>query len=126
MTSAVTISLVPEAKGGPFVFWEGLADGCARAAAAGFDAVEIFPPSAAAIDPAELTPLLATHHLAVAALGTGAGWVVHKLSLTNADAAIREQARAFIGEIIDRAGALAAPAIIGSMQGRWDAGVSRE
>ena len=43
--SAITISLVPEARGGPFVFWDDLAAGCARAAALGFDAVEIFPRS---------------------------------------------------------------------------------
>jgi sugar phosphate isomerase/epimerase len=126
MKSAVTISLVPQAKGGPFVFCDGLTDGCDRAAALGFDAVEIFPPSAAAIDPGELQPLLAQHKLAVAALGTGAGWVVHKLSLTSADSAVRAQARAFIGDITDRAGTFAAPAIIGSMQGRWDGEVSRD
>ena len=43
MLSAVTISLVPEARGGPFVFWDDLAAGCAKAAELGFDAVEIFP-----------------------------------------------------------------------------------
>lgn len=126
MKSAVTISLVPQAKGGPFVFWDGLADGCERAAALGFDAVEIFPPSADAVDPAELMPLLKQHGLAVAALGTGAGSVVQKLSLTQPKAETRQQARAFTGEIIDRAGGFAAPAIIGSMQGRWEGEVSRE
>ena len=44
--SAITVSLVPEARGGPFVFWDGLAPACKRAAALGFDAVEIFPPGA--------------------------------------------------------------------------------
>ena len=41
--SAITISLVPEARGGPFVYWDGLAAGCANAAALGFDAVEAGP-----------------------------------------------------------------------------------
>ena len=128
MRSAITVSLVPEAKAGPFVFHAGLADGCAQAAALGFDAVEIFPPSAAALDPAALTALLAQHKLKVAAVGTGAGWVVRKLSLTSTDAAVRSEARAFIGEIVDIAGRVGAPAIIGSMQGRWEAaaGPSRE
>ena len=128
MRSAITISLVPETMGGPFVFSSGLADGCAQAAALGFDAVEIFPPSAAALDTAALTALLAQHELRVAAIGTGAGWVVRKLSLTAPDAAVRRDARAFIGEIVDLAGRFGAPAIIGSMQGRWDTGmgVSRE
>ncbi len=128
MRSAITVSLVPEAKGGPFVFHAGLADGCAQAAALGFDAVEIFPPSAGALDADALTALLAQHQLHIAAMGTGAGWVVRKLSLTSPDAVVRRDARAFIGELVDCAGRFGAPAIIGSMQGRWDTatGVSRE
>jgi len=126
MKSAITISLVPQAKGGPFVYWDGLADGCARAAALGFDAVEIFPPSAHALDIAELQGLLDHHKLKVAAIGTGAGWVVHKWMLTHADAAIRKQAREFIREIVDFAGGFSAPAILGSMQGRWENDVARE
>jgi sugar phosphate isomerase/epimerase len=128
MLSAVTVSLVPEAKAGPFVFHEGLAAGCAQAAALGFDAVEIFPPSADSLDAADLKRLLAHHRLRLAAVGTGAGWVVRKLALTAPDAAVRRDARAFIGEIVDLAGRFGAPAIIGSMQGRWDTatGVARE
>ena len=49
MKSAVTISLVAEAKGGPFVFWDNLAEGCAHASRLGFDAVEIFPSSPSAL-----------------------------------------------------------------------------
>src|SRR2546423_15710828 len=101
MRSAITISLVPETKGGPFVFSNGLADGCAQAAALGFDAVEVFPPSASAPELAELPALLERHNLRVAAIGTGAGWVVQKLHLTHADVAIRARAREFIRGIID-------------------------
>lgn len=126
MKSAITVSLVPEAKSGPFVFQDGLADGCDRAAALGFDAVEIFPPSASAIDIPELRALLARHKLQVSAVGTGAGWVVHKWSLTHADAAVRAQARSFIVEIIELAATFNAPAIIGSMQGRSEGAVSRQ
>jgi sugar phosphate isomerase/epimerase len=39
---------------------------------------------------------------------------------------VRQRARGFINDIIDAAGALGAPAIIGSMQGRWGDGVTRE
>ena len=42
--SAVTISLVPEARGGPFVFWDDLEAGCRKAAALGFDGIELFAP----------------------------------------------------------------------------------
>ncbi len=126
MRSAVTISLVPEAKGGPFVFSSGLANGCVHAAHLGFDAVEIFPPHAAAIDVPALKALLREHRLQVAAVGTGSGWLRHKLTLTHADPAIRAQARAFIEGIVDVAAELGAPAIVGSMQGRWEGNVTRE
>jgi len=126
MHSAVTISLVPEARGGPFVLWDDLAAGCATAAELGFDAVEIFPAGAEALDVAHVTKLLSVKGLKCAAVGTGAGWVKHKLRLTDADAAVRQRAIGFVSEIIDVAGALGAPVIIGSMQGRWGDGVTRE
>lgn len=126
MLSAITVSLVPQAKGGPFVFWDGLADACERAAALGFDAIEIFPPAPSALDIAEVQNLLDHHKLKVAAIGTGAGWVVHKLSLTSSDPANRQAAREFIRSTIELAGGFGAPTIIGSMQGRWEGDVTRE
>jgi sugar phosphate isomerase/epimerase len=126
MLSAITVSLVPQAKGGPFVYWDGLADACAQAAALGFDAVEVFPPAPNAIDIAELQGLLDHHNLRLAAVGTGGGWVVHQWTLTHADAAIRHEALEFVRAVIDLAGGFGAPAIIGSMQGRWGGEVSRE
>lgn len=125
MKSAVTICLVPEAARGPFVFHGSLADGCRAAAELGFDAVEVFPATAAEIPGDALKALLATHGLALAAVGTGAGWVKHGLCLCHADAANRIRARDFIAGIIDAAGDLGAPAIIGSMQGRSGGEVSR-
>ena len=126
MRSAITVSLVPQAKGGPFVYWNGLADAFEQASTLGFDAIEIFPPSATAIDIAELRNLIDRHKVPVAAIGTGGGWVIHKWTLTHADPAIRQQAREFIRAIIDLAGSFDAPAIIGSMQGRWEGDVTRE
>ena len=126
MRSAVTISLVPEARGGPFVFWDDLDAGMRKAAELGFDAVEIFPPSADALNPAAVKSLLRQHKLSLAAVGTGAGWVKHKLRLTAPSADEREKARAFVRQIVDAAGACGAPAIIGSMQGRWGDGVDRD
>jgi sugar phosphate isomerase/epimerase len=126
MKSAVTICLVPETHGGPFVFHGGLAEGCSRAAAHGFDAVEIFPPSADAINAAELEHQLAANRLAVAAFGTGAGRLLHELTLTSPDAATRSEARRFIAAIIELGGRFGAPAIIGSMQGQLQSGQDRE
>ena len=126
MRSAITVSLVPQAAGGPFVFWNGLADAAERASALGFEALEIFPPNADALDVPAIRELLAPHRLAVAAVGTGGGWVVHKWTLTHADPAIRERAKGFIRAIIEKAAALDAPAILGSMQGRWEGDVTRD
>lgn len=124
--SAVTVSLVAQAKGGPFVYWDGLESAAAAAAQLGFDAIEIFAPAATAIDRPQLHALLKQHGLSVAAFGTGGGWLVHKWHLTHADPAIRREAREFIRAIIDLGGEFHAPAIIGSMQGKAEGEVTRE
>jgi len=126
MKSAVTISLVPEARGGPFVFWDDLAAGCRRARALGFDAVEIFPPGPDAVDTVELRKLLADTGLAVAAVGTGAGWLKHRLTLTSPDPEVHGKAMAFVEAMIDFAAVFDAPVIIGSMQGRAADGTTHE
>ena len=123
--TAVTISLVPQAKGGPFVFWDDLGQGIAKAAALGFDAVELFAPGPDAVGSAALGKQLADHRLKLAAVGTGAGWVIHKLSLTDPDVGVRKKAADFIRSMIDFGGANQAPAIIGSMQGRWGGSVDK-
>jgi sugar phosphate isomerase/epimerase len=123
--SCVTISLVPEVRGGPFVFWDDLAAGCRKAKQLGFDAVEIFPPSAAAVDVNALRRLLDETGLRLAALGTGAGWVLQRLTLCCPELGKRAAAREFIRSVIDVAGQFHASAIIGSMQGRHGEGVSK-
>jgi sugar phosphate isomerase/epimerase len=121
----VTVSLVDEARGGPFVFWDDLPGACRQAAELGFDAVEVFPPGPEGLSSSRLRELLKSHGLALAAIGTGAGWVRQRLTLTSADPAVRVQALSFIMSIIDLAGPLGASAIIGSMQGRWGNDVDR-
>lgn len=127
MRSAVTVSLVEEARGGPFVYWHDLPAACRKAAALGFDAVEVFPPSAEALASANLGKLLPDHGLKLAAVGTGAGWLRGRLYLTNRLEPVRiAQAVQFIRGLIDAAGPLGAPVIIGSMQGRADGPVTRD
>src|ERR1044072_2868949 len=124
--SAVTISLVPEMRGGPFVFWDDLPASCARAAALGVDGVELFFHEARTVNVEEVKAVLAEHKLAVAAFGTGAGWVKHKLRLTDADARGRRRAVEYIARFIELAAQFRAPVIVGSMQGRSGDATSRQ
>jgi sugar phosphate isomerase/epimerase len=130
--SAVTVSLVQEARGGPFVFWDDLHAAIDQAANLGFDGLEVFAPGPDAVSAESLGQSLKARGLALAAVGTGGGWVKHKLTLTDPDAANRRRAIDFVRSMIDfgaAAGALAgapAPAIIGSMQGRCSGDVSKE
>ena len=126
MRSAVTICLVPEARQGPFVFHEGLDAGCRAAVELGFDGVEIFPESAADFEESGVAQRLAAHGLTLAAVGSGAGWVKHRLHLCHPESTVRAQAVSFVGELVDRAGELGAPVIIGSMQGRSEGAMARE
>ena len=124
--SCVTIALVPELKTGPWIFWQDLEAGMAKASTLGFDAIELFTPSADAIDKTELHRLLTKYNLALAAVGTGAGKVLHGLTLTDPEPAIRKKAIIFISEMIEFGGDFGAPAIIGSMQGNILPGNKRE
>ena len=79
--SAITVSLVEAARGGPFVLWDGLEAGCKTAKELGFDAIEVFSLGPEQVDSDELEKLLQDHELSLAAVGTGAGKVKHGLSL---------------------------------------------
>ena len=119
MKSAVTVSLVQQAKGGPFVFWDGLEDGFTQAKQLGFDAVEIFAPGPDAVDRPGLHHLIDRFDIPVAAVGTGAGMVLHGLNLVDSNDIRRDEAIRFVQQMIEFGAEFSAPAIIGSMQGRW-------
>jgi sugar phosphate isomerase/epimerase len=117
MKSAVTIALVPEINKGPWVYWNDIEEGMRKASALGFDAVELFTASGKALDAIDVKQLAEKYRLSVCAVGTGAGKVVHGLTLTDEDPSVRAKAVAFIQEMIAFGAAFNAPAIIGSMQG---------
>ncbi|MFO0941978.1 MAG: sugar phosphate isomerase/epimerase family protein [Pirellulales bacterium] len=126
MKSAVTVSLVEEARGGPFVFWDDLELAFKSAAELGFDAIEIFAPGPDQIKPSTILKYCECFGIKVAAVGTGAGMVKHGLTLTDAEVQKRTAALEFISQMIQFGAELDAPAIIGSMQGRWTPQVSRD
>ena len=126
MKSAVTVSLVPEAQGGPFIFWEGIEKACNLAQKIGFDGIEIFPPSADGVSILNLRRSLNNYSLSVAAFGTGAGAVVSGLSLSDKDKTERKKAIQFVRNIMELGTEFNAPTIIGSMQGKIFQRESRE
>lgn len=124
--SCVTIALVPEIKTGPWIYWDDLTLGAAKASSLGFDAIELFTPSAQAIHTDELSSLLEKHNLSLAAVGTGAGKVLHGLTITDQDHQVRKKAISFIKDMIRFGAQFGAPAIIGSMQGNTPPNVDRK
>jgi len=81
--------------------------------------LEIFAPSADFLDGPRLEKLLKDLQLKLAAMGTGGGWVLQKLRLTDPDPRCARPPFNFAASIIDYAGRFDAPAIIGSLQGRF-------
>jgi len=126
ITPCVTIALVPEIKTGPWILWDALEVAIPKAAALGFEAVELFTASADAIDAKALAAQLDKHGVRLGAVGTGAGKVLQGLTLTNRDASIRTRAVQFISDMIDFGAAYRAPAVIGSMQGMISSEIKRE
>lgn len=126
MKTAITLSLVPQARGGPFTYWDDMEGAFASAARLGFDAIEIFPPSPEAVAPEIILPLAKRYGLQIAAVGTGAAWVAHRWHFTHGDPAIRRSAREYARRIVETASALGTQAIIGSIQGRFEGEVTRE
>lgn len=126
MRTAVTICRVQEAAAGPFVFHAPLEQGFALAKWAGFDSVELFLSGPDAVSVSEIQALGQSHGLGIAAVGTGAGMLRHGHSLTDPRGEKRAAALDFLGKMIAFGGELGAPAILGSMQGKWGCGVTWE
>jgi sugar phosphate isomerase/epimerase len=126
MRTAITLCQVPEAPAGPFVFRQPLPEAFALAKQTGFDDVELFLPGPDAFSVGEVQALADKHGLGIAAVGTGAGMVKHGLSLTDPSLDKRVAALDFLEQMIAFGGQLGAPAILGSMQGKWGGEVSKE
>ena len=132
MKSAITISLVSQSRGGPFVLWDDLAAGMDLAKSLGFDGIEIFAPGPEFFveykdsSGNSVLSMARERGLAIAAIGTGAGWVKHRLSMADPDSSVRRSAMEFLEQMLQAASELRAPMIIGSMQGRSSPGVSCE
>ena len=107
----------------PFVFWHDLAAGCIKAADLGSMPWVFAPADAIPVD--ELKALL-PNTISKSQPWAPAVVVIHKWHLCQPDAASRENAKDFIRAIIDAGAQLGTPAIIGSMQGRFEGEVSKD
>jgi sugar phosphate isomerase/epimerase len=108
---------------GPFLFHLPLREGLAAAKQNGFSHVEVFLDDPAAISAEDFKALLDEFELRLTTLGSGAGCVVHGLTLTHKDAGVRRRAVDYLTQTIQLAGKLSARVIVGSMQGRAGAKV---
>lgn len=124
--TSVTLNLVPKAKSGPFVYHDNLSLGFANAAHNDYDAVELFvaDPSDELLN--QIRDLQVKHGLAVSAVNSGGGVVQHGYSVTSADKNCRRDSLRYLLELVAFAGRLRAPVILGSIQGRWQSGVSEK
>ena len=126
MKSCITISLVPSLKGGPWILWDNIETSLRTAAELGFEGVELFTEGSTLEGSQPLDKLLLEYNLSLGAVGTGAGKVLHGLTLTDADPSIREKAIEFIKDIIRFGAENKAPSILGSMQGFFTKDTPRE
>ena len=102
----------------PFVLGPDLDQGVRLAAELGFDAFELFPPNAEAIQSEQISKLCDETGVKLSTIGTGGGWVADRLSLTSPESDVRTRAVAYIKSLVEKAGDLGGSAIIGSMQGQ--------
>ena len=117
MRCSTTVCLVDRLNRGPWIYWHDLDAACNDTRAAGLDGIELFTEGPDQIPVETIKETVARHELTVSAVGTGAGKVIHGLTLTAPDLAERARASAFVTEMINFGATLGAPAIIGSMQG---------
>ena len=89
--SAVTINLIETMNQGPWIYWHELEGSLQKAKDLGFDGVELFTRSGTDLDASYLAEKLEKFDLKLAAVGTGAGKVLHGLTLTDPDPEIRKR-----------------------------------
>ncbi len=98
----------------------------AKAAAMGYDGVELVTTDPASLDPAPLRASLRTHGLRVSAIASGGMAFAANLTLLHSDPDKAAAARMRLDQMIDLAAALEAPVVtIGSFRGRSVSGTER-
>lgn len=113
--------MTPEVQGeAPLALLEGTFEQrLEKAAACGYQGIELVCCDPARLDPAQIAGLLARYHLKAAAVATGFVAGSRGLNLVHADAAIRLQAAQLLQELVRFAAAVGAPVVtIGGFRGK--------
>ena len=110
----------------PFLFEGAFADGVARAASLGYDAVELHINDVEELSDAGLRKALDAHGLCVSSIGTGRLYVNKGLSLTDPDAGVRREAMRQLRLFLDAASELHSIVILGCIRGNIPAPEERE
>ena len=104
-------------EGAPVPFQGGIAEGMAKAAAMGFDCVELHIRNPLSFDAKALVRISHETGVRIAAIGTGLEYGKNGLSLTSDDPAIRAQALQRMREHIDLAAHFGAVVFLGLIRG---------
>lgn len=114
----LSVSIVWEASdSAPFLLRGPYVTNIKKAAALGYEAVEIHVRDPRELDVDQILKACREEGIAVSTLGTGLGYVIDKLSLTHPEPKIREQAVNRLLQHIEVASYLGAGVIIGSLRG---------
>ena len=105
-------------EGASVPFQGGLHEGMVKAAALGFDCVELHIRNPLEIDPESLVRSSATTGVRIAAIGTGLEYGLNGLSLTSDDPSVRDRAAQRMREHIDLAAHFGAVVFLGLIRGK--------
>ncbi len=120
MKLAVTMTTPEVAQPVPVALFAGpFAERLQKAAACGYHGVELMVREPAELDASAIVGAIRDAGLEAAAIGTGAQFLVDRLTLVSADAAVEQRAFARFCALADFASAVGAPLVtIGSFRGR--------
>ena len=114
----IAISQEVLGEGAPVPFQGGIAEGMAKAAAMGFECVELHVRNPLGFDPQVLERCAETSGVRIAAIGTGLEYGLNGLSLTSDDTSVRARAAQRMREHIDLAAHFGAVVFLGLIRGK--------
>jgi sugar phosphate isomerase/epimerase len=114
----VAVSQETLGEGVPVPFQGGIVEGMAKAAALGFDCVELHVRNPLDFDPAALARAAQETGVRIAAIGTGLEYSLNGLTLTSDDPSIREKALHRMRQHIDLAAHFGAVVFLGLIRGK--------